>query len=466
MNQIETLDSNNICLAEVLISDDGMTGYIKLTKLDEKPITKDQMLEALKASNIVYGIKESSIEKLAARPIFNIKIEVAKGLPPIDGEDGQITYFVKRDSEYQPEYSLEGNIDYKNLDYFQIVKKDQVLCEIIKETQGTEGMNILGCAVSAKYGKAPISPVGKNTQLIDDDTKLIATCDGVVKFARDKIDINDMLKIPSNVDQLTGNINFTGDINIDGDVCNGFSVKSEGNVIVKGVVENASIQAGGNVHISKGINGSGESGIAIGGDLRCKYIENAVIQVQGNIAADYIIDSKIVCMGNIELAGSRELVLGGELKIQGELKAKDIGSEKERVTRIEVLGKEISDIDEINKLKKEIVICNNNIQEYLEKANKLSQLIKIKDSSEISEQLNMVKKQIRMLQDQIEYKNIQKQKLENEWIMEYPGAVICKRRLYQGVRINFGEARFHFDFDNIEHCKIFWSDGEVIQGSL
>jgi uncharacterized protein len=50
--------------------------------------------------------------------------------------------------------------------------------------------------------------------------------------------------------------------------------------------------------------------------------------------------------------------------------------------------------------------------------------------------------------------------------MEFPGAVVCKRKMYQGVKINFGEERFQFQLDNIEHCRIFWADNTIIQGTL
>ena len=468
MDDIKTPDSNNICLLDVLLSDDGMTGYLRLTKQGEnpEPITKAQLLEALKVNNIVYGIKDTSIDQLAMRPIFNIKIEIAKGLLPIDGEDGQITYLVKKNSEYQHEYSLDGNVDYKNLDYFQLIKKGQVLCEIKKETAGIQGRNIYGGIVPAKNGRPIPSPIGKNTEFIEDDTKLIATCDGVVSYTKETIDINDMLHIPSNVDQLTGNINFTGDVTIDGDICTGYSVISEGNIMVKGVIEDANIKAGGSVHISKGINGGGGSNIYVGGDLRCKYIENASIHVEGNIIADYIIESKITCMGNIELSGSKELIVGGEIKVLGELRAKEIGTEKERVTKIEVLGVQIIDTEGINKLKKERDEINKNAEILIENVDKLNQLVKLSGNNELLEQLSLTKKQMLSLKEQIDYKSNQIQKLEKDWTMEYYGAIICKRKIYQGVRINFGENRFHFNFDNIEHCRIYWYNGEIIQGIL
>lgn len=468
MEITEIPESKGTTLIEVLVNEDSMAAFIKLTKQGEdvEPITKGQLMEALQANRITYGIKESSVEKLAARPIYNIKIEVAKGLAPVSGEDGSIICYVKKDSEYHPEYSLDGNVDYKNLDYFQLVKQGQVLCDIQKETDGTEGINVYGGMIPTRNGKPPFIPNGKNTVLAENDTKLIAACDGVIRYVRDVIDVNDVFRITSNVDQLTGNINFSGDVNVEGDICDGFTVKTGGNLVVKGVVEDAAIEASGNVHISKGINGGGDMSIYVGGDLRCKYIENATLYVEGNIAADYIIESRITCMGNIELLGGKELILGGDIKVFGELTAKDIGNEKERNTKIEVLGQKIFDVEGIEKLKLEIQQDNEQAVQLVDTAAKLNQLIKAGAGGDYMDQYSQVKRQAVALKEKIDFKNKQLQKLENEWTMIYPGAVNCKRKMYQGVRINFGEERFTFNFDNIEHCRIFWADGQIIQGTL
>lgn len=326
-------------------------------------------------------------------------------------------------------------------------------------------MTIFGTAIPARNGRRPPSPVGKNTHLIQNDTLLVADCDGVIRFIRDNIDVNEVLKINSSIDQLTGNINFSGDVSIEGDICDGFSVNSGGNVIVKGVVEDAAINAAGNVHISNGINGGGDNKIIVGGDLRCKYIEHANIHVDGNIYVDYIIDSKVTCMGNIVLSGSRELIIGGEIKVLGELLAKDIGSPSERTTKIEMIGIKIIDKDKILMLTKERDELKKRQQTIVESAMKLSKN-RMSSEDDIAEKIAMVKKQSLIIKDRIELLNNQIHQLENEWSMEYPGSISCKRRLYQGVKISFGEERFHFELNNLEHCKIFWCDGKIIQGTL
>jgi uncharacterized protein (DUF342 family) len=463
MEQVE-----NPPVIEVLVSEDGITGSIKLVKQAEETVelTKEMLMGALEANRITFGLKDETIEKLASRPIFNIKIEVAKGLAPTPGQDGTIEFFVKNDLDYKPEFETEGTVDYKNLDYFQFVKKDQVLCTITKETPGAEGRNIFGGVIPAKPGRSSGCPTGKNTVMTENDTVLIAACDGVVRFVRGIIDINDLLRIYTSVDQHTGNINFTGDVTIEGDVCNSFSVRSGGNIIVKGVVEDSIIEAGGNLHISKGINGTLKNTITVNGDLKCHYIENAIIHVQGNIMADYIIDSKVTCMGNIELSGGNEIVLGGEIKVKGELRAKEIGSEKERITNIEVIGEKIMDNELLEKLYAEREMYSIKGIELLEKSKNLSQLVEHDNSEELYDQLQLAKKQMFLIKQKLSESALKIQEAEKNWAMLYAGAIVCKRKLYRGVNIHFGDKKLQFSLDNIEHCRIYYDEGDVVQGTL
>ena len=275
-----------------------------------------------------------------------------------------------------------------------------------------------------------------------------------------------MLEIRSNVDQNTGNINFTGDVIVNGDVCYGFAVKSGGNVTVKGVVEGASIEAAGSVNVGKGINGASREKITAGGDLRSRYIENAELYVEGDITADYIIDSNITCHGNIELAGKNEVIIGGSVRILGELTARYIGNENERPTRIEVIGVEVVDNEAINRLITEREGYNAEAQKIIESYEQLCSLQNAEDEEEMQDQLDNIRRKLVSLKDRIDYTSKMIENLKKEVTYEYRGSISCKRKLYQGVRIYFGGTVFRFDSDNLEHCRIFCSDGEIINGTL
>lgn len=460
---------NKLGIVEITVDDDAMTAYVKLQKMEEAtPETiYESIIAGLDAAKIIYGRKEETIKKLAERPIFNIRIDVAKGEPPVNGIDGTVTYLVKRNAEYMPEYDTEGEIDYKNLDYLQLVSKGQVLCHITQETPGMDGMNVFGMPVAGKKGRPPLNPTGKNTELTEDGTMLLASVDGQIDFTKDKVNINDMLKVREHVNMMTGNIDFSGDVNVGGDVQSGFAVKSGANISVNGVVESADISAEGNVRVSKGINGVGTERIYVGGDLKCKYIENAVIFVAGDIYADYILNSKITCNGNIFLKGSRELVAGGEIRLRGELHARDIGSAREWPTRILFMETRIvGDEEEVNRLKAQNEEYYANVKLLSETVSKFTGFNSINISSHVKEQIKSIKNQIVLLKERIGENSAMIDKLESELTYEYNGFIHCKRKLYRGVKISFGSEMFHFNLESLERCRIYWQDNKIVQGTL
>lgn len=481
MNEEKRTVEESVHLIEVIVSDDQKQGFIKLAKNEEGTTTfsRDQLLDILKENKIQFGIIESAITKLAERPIFNIKIKVAEGNEPIDGEDGFVNYLVKRDTEYKPEYTEEDRIDYKSLSYFQIVKKDQVLCEIIKEKEGIDGKDIFGETIPAIPGKKPNVPTGKNTSLNEDGTKLLATCNGIVKFIGNTIHINEMLHITTNVDLSTGNIDFSGDVTIDGDVCRGFSVKTGGNLIVKGVVEGAKVEAAGNVLISKGIYGGSGNEIKVGKDLRCNFIENAVLQVGGDITVDYIVDGKIICNGNITLSGTKEIIFGGEIQLSGNLIARELGNDREYPTIVKILGEKIINRAEIEKLDKKTEEIKIQLEAASEKEVQINELLLIQEKKDTlnrnqddaaKRQIGSLKKAVdkQVLSLKYELNDIQEKirKIENNPYVNYYGSVSVKRKLHRGTRIYFGEMLFHYELDTLEHCRIYWDEDKIINGVM
>jgi len=465
--QENVASANKRNLVEVLFSDDAITAYVKLAKPreDEAPITKEDMMHALSAAQVTFGIREDILEKLAARPIYGIRIEVGKAQPPEDGEDGSIIYHVQRDSEYQPEFKEEGNIDYKNVDYFQMAEKGQILCEVIKEKEGIPGFNVFGGQLPARMGKRPPNPAGNNTVWNEDETILSAAVDGQIHFSKDRIDISETMNIRSDVNNLTGNINFPGEVVIDGDVSDGFSVVCGGGLIVKGVVEGAKIEAGGDIHIAKGINGGGRAKLAVGGDLYSPYIEGSSIKTSGNIFADYIVSSDVICDGNIELKGKRELIIGGNIRLRGELTAKDIGNEREHPTRIEILSTAVDNNETIRGLEAEKQKKQESLGPLQDAEEKYRAVLNSASEAQL-EAYEKIKEQTKALTEQIGAleSTIKKEKASDGFA--YLGGVTCKRKLYQGVDIHIADQKFRFSFDNIEHCRIYWNEGEIVQSTL
>lgn len=465
-------------LIEVTVSSDGMTAFIKLLKdEDDEPVVfrREELMEALEKQGVTFGINENVIKKLLKRPIYNLKLKIASGTPKENGKNGTYKCLIRQDGDYHPVFDENEKIDYKNISCFQTVGKDQTLCTIEKETAGEDGTDVFGQPVAAKPGQKASIKSGKNTYFTDDGTELRSACEGVVKYIGHLVNVNNILHVKSNVDINTGNIDFPGDVTIDGDLCCGYKVKTKGNLVIKGVVEEAEIEADGNVHIAKGINSGRIKKIKVGKILRSKYIQSSNIEVGGDIFVDHIIDSLVICKGNIKLSGEQEVIAGGQISLGGELVAKELGTDREYPTLIEIIGKPIIEEDLLKKKTDKIEKKKKELDQTLERekatALMLAKQKKMRHKNEeafskIAKLAHQLKEQKERLNLEIEALNEDLENYKKNAPLEFYGSVVCRRKLYQGVKIAFGNECLQFESDYLEHCRIYWDKGEIVQGIL
>jgi uncharacterized protein (DUF342 family) len=460
---------NPMDFIEVETSQDSMKLFVKFIKPpkgQEFTPTKELVMEAIEAAGVVFGVKEDLIEKLIARPIYNIKIQVGEGEPAKEGKDGFVDYYVVKDSEYKPEVNEDEDVDFKNLDYFQMVTKGQMLAYIHFPETGADGKDLFGRELPGRDGKEAKSPAGKNTELNEDGTMLYSACDGIVNYVGDTVNINDVIHIAGNVDNNTGNINFSGDIIIEGDVSEGFAVTAGGSIIVKGVVESCQIEAGGDVQIVKGVNGGDGSHIKVGGDLRSPYIEHAKVDVDGDILAESIIESEVTCEGDIDISNAGKGVLvGGTVNVKGNLVVKTLGNENERITNIKIIGIETGIQDEITSLNVEKETALKNVEKLKSARRKIFQPM-LEEDSPVAKQIKQIDTQVNMLLDKIDEISKKIQELKDKWSYEYHGGIVCKGKMFYGTRIYFGDQRYQFNTESLDHCRIYWEEGEIINANL
>ena len=82
------------------------------------------------------------------------------------------------------------------------------------------------------------------------------------------------------MDFSTGDINFLGDVCIHGDICSGFTVRAIGNITVGGVVEACTVEAGGDLVVSGGVQGDNQAVIRAQRNIFAKFIENSCVYVK------------------------------------------------------------------------------------------------------------------------------------------------------------------------------------------
>ncbi len=162
----------------------------------------------------------------------------------------------------------------------------------------------------------------------------MATQSGHLEYANEGFQVRPVLEINSDVDYSTGNIDFPGDVHIHGDVRENFEVRAKGNIVVDGIVEAATIVAGGDLLISRGVVGDERALLRSKGNLRVKFLENCKVYAKASVYADSIITSQVYSDETICVTSGRGSIIGGELSAARMIQAKLLGARSGRETHL------------------------------------------------------------------------------------------------------------------------------------
>ncbi|MDR0637005.1 MAG: FapA family protein [Treponema sp.] len=320
----------NDSMIQVTVADQDMKAFINVIPpgpggCDPSAST---IMTVLKANRVVFGFDENAISDFVDRPVYKIPVLVAEGRKPVNGRDAYIQYNFEVDtSKVQIEEKSDGSVDFKDKGMVQNVVKDQPLAKKIPAEQGVDGKTVLGVYLPASNGKDTEIQLGANVHLDTDRETILADINGQVMLVNGKISVEPVLTIQGNVDIKTGNIIFLGTVIINGSVEDGFIVKAEGNIEVKGTIGKAEVEAEGDIKAYKGITGRNGGMIKAGKSVYASFVENATVDAGDSvIVSDGIINSQVVAYRRILCQGKRAHIVGGHLKATEEISAKVIGS--------------------------------------------------------------------------------------------------------------------------------------------
>ena len=295
------------------ISDDGLEAYITVFKPEHAgEFNYEDIIKFLKENNVVYGILESEIKNIFNQKIFDKPVMVACGKKAVDEKDGEIKYLF--DTMIKPFVDDSKNTDYKELNLIQNVEVGDALAEIIPPVTGETGYTVTGKEISFRKGVVPALPMGKNTKPNPENPLVLeAEVEGGVRVNSGKVEVDSIYVIKNNVDYSTGNIFFKGSIVVNGDVKSGFKVKAKNDVQINGVVEDAIIEAGGNVLLKNGFIGKDKGMIIARGNVTLKFCENVTITAEGDIyIGDFALNCTIQTKGRLFATDRKGMVVGGE----------------------------------------------------------------------------------------------------------------------------------------------------------
>ncbi|MDX9755116.1 MAG: FapA family protein, partial [bacterium] len=321
------------------LAPDHMHATLEVDVLHAEQYTPEIVLEFLQRNGIKmdHALPEA-IQSIFEKNLYNQKVTVAEGMPPIAGEDGSIDWAIDLSIlDGSQLVEKKGRINFKDRHHVLQVNEDQLLAQLLPPTDGAYGKTILGEDLAPTPGKPAKFPAGKGIRISEDGTEMTAALSGVVCKDGEKVSISPTYTVQGNVSFKTGNINFDESVIITGEVMTDFKVRAGQDLHISGLVEGAILDVGGNLFIDGGVQGDDKAKIKAGGDITVKFINNATVEANGNIYVNGpITQSTVIAKGKIILDESKGVIQGGYVAADEQILATIIGSELGVKTQIEL----------------------------------------------------------------------------------------------------------------------------------
>lgn len=331
---------------------------------DGKQLSANDIERILSSANIVHGIMRENIENFLKNRCYCEDIILAQGTKPIEGRNAAITYHFNTDNSLKPKVNEDGTVDFHKLELISNINKGDILATLEPAILGTEGTNIYGKAIYPKKVVRKTLKHGKDIYLSEDGLTMYSNVSGHAMLTEDRVFVSNTYDVLADVDTSTGDISYEGNVTVKGNVITGFSIYAKGDIVVNGVVEGATLVAGGHVILKRGMQGMSRGKIEAGGNVVSKFIENAEVKASGYISAEAILHSKVSAKGEITVGGKKGLITGGEIRSGISISVKTVGSAMGTPTTLEV-GVDPRVMEEFRELEKTIKQKQNDLDKLL-----------------------------------------------------------------------------------------------------
>ncbi len=324
--------------AVIIVTKDRMAAFIRFYPPSNggSMMSEREIRAELDREKITYGILDSVIEKLKNGRQYCTNIPIAKGLAPIMAKDTEIQYFFDTNPLAKPKVLEDGSVDFHALNLFCPVSKGQLLAKLTPHDTGKPGIDVYGKTIPQNHPKIYKLRYGRNISISEDETRITSDVDGNVTFSDGTVFVSDTYSIAADVDASTGDLEYEGNVTIPGTVRTGFTVRAKGDIEVNGVVEGATLIAGGNIVIKRGVQGMGKGVIRAGGAICAQFFESANVEAQGDVIAGSMLHSHIKSGSKVVIRGKKGFIVGGEIICESYIETNSIGNKMETQTILKV----------------------------------------------------------------------------------------------------------------------------------
>ncbi len=425
-----------------------------------KLLEYQDIISELTRNGIRYGAVEESIKGFIANRRYCTNIDIAKALPPEDGEDAVITYHFNTNPNVKPKQNEDGSVDFHSLDNINSVAEGALVATLKPANFGRPGIDVMGKPIKQRKANVKTLREVKNTKLSEDGLNLYSTKNGHVSLVDGVLFVSDNYTVPANVDASTGDIKYNGSVTVTGNVNTGYKVEAEGDVIVNGIVEGAEIIAGGQIILKRGIQGMQKGVLRAGTNIVSRFIESAEAYAGGYVSTDSIMHSKVEAGLEVSVHGKKGFITGGSVKAGTYISAQMTGSVMGTSTLLEVGAPQLQ--NEMKELEKQ----QTELMENIDKIEKVLSFI----SKKVSEGEKLTPEK------QVQFATLKKQKEEMEQTLGKvadrldavadkidaagSGYVLVDDVMYPGCKVTISNVTTFIRTDT-KHCRLVRDGADI-----
>lgn len=381
-----------------------------------------------------------------------------KGEPPVPPLDGRVEWdgdFFNTGFVADKE---TGKIDYREKASHESVKKGVLLGHQIPTREGKDGLNVFGNAIPAEKPVQYYPKVGENIRFDANKNAYYAEKSGRVRLINDTIYVDEVYTIDEDVDITTGNILHTGAVVVKRDVLGGAKIEAAGSIEVCGIIENAEIQAGGDLVVHGGIRQSEGHRVVVEGSIRAKYIDGGNIQANKDIIVEReIINSTLHTLGAVVVPKGR--IVGGEIVALRGIYVGRAGSKSYTPTLL-VAGEDFSTRGKLN-LKK--IKIKRLAQELEQLKNFIDKVMTDSESNSAHDQEEYTEKQTKIpeLEQELQLLITEAKDISSEAVDRAGKVVVVEDILYPKTTICLGEEKLTITEECVGKVEAKIVDGEI-----
>lgn len=310
------------------------SGYYNASQMHEIRMGLELGLDVDSYRSLMYTAKD--MRKMRLKLIE--ELTGGSDIPMIPGEDGYYEYLFDTQKTGGLRFTDNGAVDFLNSYQYANCSVRDIIAIYHEATEGKNGISADGKVIKAVRGKEKHILSGKGVYYDEKYKAYVASTEGWIFLDEDEdvLEIKQAVKLDE-INPSMGRIVMSENLEVLGNIAAGSKLVLDGNLIVDGHVESASITCSGTIFIRGGINGNGIAMIDTQKSLICSYIENCAVSAKGDVIADYILSSRVECLGTVTAFGNRGSIIGSEINALKGITCIKAGNEAKIPTRLNIV---------------------------------------------------------------------------------------------------------------------------------